>query len=172
MPDQPATTENTTTQDAEYQAPDHVGEITEHPFPDLKKLSQIDSAILAVKRLNPGMTAYEIGKQLKKHKVSQNRMTVYTRLKANDYLRSEFHALEKYHREALIREDYPLARKKLRKILKNQGDKIPAAVEMQAIKLVYDKSLADRQDKSIDSPVQIQNIEKLQILVQHDITDS
>ena len=150
--------------------PEHLSDIPEIPAANMQKLSSIDSAILAVKRLNPHMTAYEIGKQLKKHKLSINRMTVYSRLRQNDYLQTEFKALENYHREQLVREDYPLARKKLRKLLKNKDNVTPAAVQMQAIKLVYDKSLADRQDKIPESPVNIENIEKLQILVQGDIT--
>ena len=136
-----------------------------------KKLSPLDASILTLKRTRPDMSAWQIGHALKKHNLSKNIGSVYNRLKRNEFLHAEFHALEKYHREQLVREDYPLARKKLRKILKNQDDKIPAAVEMQAIKLVYDKSLADRQDKSIESPVNIQNIERLQILVQKAITD-
>ncbi len=140
------------------------------PKTNLRKLSALDAAILALKKAHPQLSAYKIGQALTKQNFSTNRTSVYARLTSNDYLRSEFKALENYHREQLIREDYPLARKKLRKLLKNKDNVAPAAVQMQAIKLVYDKSLADRQDKIPESPVNIENIEKLQILVQGDIT--
>ena len=140
------------------------------PIPQ-RKLSALDSAILALKRTHPDLTAAQIGKALKKHGLSSSVVSIYTRLRESELLRMEFSALEKYRREQLVRDEYPLARKKLRKILKNRDDKVPAAVEMQAVKLVYDKVHADRQDKSIESPVNIQNIERLQILVQKAITD-
>ena len=164
--------ENDTAEDTETSGDDNITTGCNKSIAQSKKLSALDSAILILKRAHPEMSAWQIGKMLKKHNLSKNIQSVYTRLKKNDYLHMEFHALTKHSREAMIREDLPLARKKLRKILKNQGDKIPAAVEMQAIKLVYDKSMADVQDKGIDSPVQIQNIEKLQILIHSDITDS
>lgn len=144
--------------------------VSSMPHTSLRKLSPLDAAIMTLKKSNPALSAYQIGKVLKKQNFSTNRLSVYSRLKANDYLQTEFKALENYHREQLVREDYPLARKKLRKLLKNKDNVAPAAVQMQAIKLVYDKSLADRQDKIPESPVNIENIEKLQILVQGDIT--
>ena len=134
------------------------------------KLSNLDTAILTLKRQNPQLTAYQVGQALLKHKVSKNRLTVYNRLKANDYLQAEFKALENHYREQLLREEYPLARKSLRKVLKNKDKDIPAAVEMQAVKLVYDKVHADRQDKIPESPVIIENIERLQVLVQSDVS--
>jgi len=133
-------------------------------------LSKYDIAALTLKKQNPALTPHAIGKQLIKHGFSVNKNTVYSRLKHSDYLQAEFRMIENQHREQLVREDYPLARKKLRKLLKNKDNVAPAAVQMQAIKLVYDKSLADRQDKIPESPVNIENIEKLQILVQGDIT--
>lgn len=115
------------------------------------------------------MTAYQVGQALLKHKLSKNRLTVYNRLKANDYLHAEFKALENYHREQLVREDFPLARKTLRKVLKNKDKSVPAAVQVQASKIIYDKALADRQDKHPESPVNIENVERLQVLIQGDI---
>ena len=50
------------------------------------KLSSLDTAILTLKRTNPQMTAYQVGQALLKHKLSKSNMTVYTRLKRNDYL--------------------------------------------------------------------------------------
>ena len=150
---------------ANQSIPEEIEDSLPIPATEQRKLSGLDSAILTLKRINPQTTAYQIGKSLLKHKLSTSRMSVYTRLKSNDYLRSEFNALEKYHREQLVREDLPLARKVVRKHLKNKDKSTPAAVQIQAAKLVYDKALADRQEKMTDSPVNIENIERLQVVI-------
>jgi hypothetical protein len=112
------------------------------------------------------MSANAIGKALIKANISRNPSTIYQRLSKNDYLKAEFAAIEAHNREQLVREEYPQARKKLRKYLKCKDDSIPHNVQMAAVKLVYDKALADRQDKAPESPVNIANIERMQILVQ------
>jgi hypothetical protein len=129
------------------------------------KLTKYETAALALKRLHPEMTPHAIGQALLKSRLSRNFNTIYQRFKLSDYFKTEFVALEKYHREQLVREDLPLARKVVRKHLKNKDKSTPAAVQIQAAKLVYDKALADRQDKMTDSPVNIENIERLQVVI-------
>jgi len=141
-------------------------------LPDKKNLSKMDMAILTLKRTHPNLSGYAIGKKLKELGVSHSRMSVYSRLTKNDYLKAEFKQLENYHRETLVREDFPLARKTLRKVLKNKDKSVPAAVQVQASKIIYDKALADRQDKHPESPVNIENVERLQVLIQGDIKAS
>jgi hypothetical protein len=148
-------------------------EPTQNPaeiLPDKSKLSKLDMAILTLAKANPQASAYQIGKQLLKAGVSTNRLSVYHRLKKNDYLNAEFKRLEVYNREQLVREDFPLARKKLRNVLKSKDNSVPAAVQVQAAKIIYDKALADRQDKHPESPVIIENIERLQVLIQGDVS--
>jgi hypothetical protein len=129
------------------------------------KLTKYETAALALKRLHPEMTPHAVGQALLKSRLSRNFNTIYQRFKLSDYFKTEFNALEKYHREQLVREDLPLARKVVRKHLKNKDKSTPAAVQIQAAKLVYDKALADRQEKMPDSPVNIENIERLQVVI-------
>ena len=133
---------------------------------DTKKLNNIDTAALTLKQLNPGMTRNAIGEALLKAKIIKNPHTIYQRLHRSDYLSAEFAAIENHNREQLVREEFPQARKKLRKFLKCKDDSVPANVQMAAVKLVYDKALADRQDKTPESPVNIGNIERMQVMIQ------
>ena len=133
------------------------------------KLSRYDVAALTAKRLNPNATPHAIGKILVKSGLSSDKNTIYSRLKRSDYLQGEFVQLEKSLREQLVREEYPLARKAIRKILKDKDNNIPPNAQVAAAKLVYDKVHADKQE-STGSPVNIENIERLQVLISADVS--
>ena len=132
------------------------------------KLSRYDVAALTAKRLNPNATPHAIGKILVKSGLSSDKNTIYSRLKRSDYLQGEFVQLEKSLREQLVREEYPLARKAIRKILKDKDNTVPPNAQVAAAKLIYDKVHADKNEQP-GSPVNIENIERLQVLIQSDV---
>jgi hypothetical protein len=136
---------------------------------NLQKLSPYDTAALMVKKAQPHLTPGQVANILVKNGVSENKKTMYVRLSKNSYLRSEFQQLEKQLREQLVREEYPLARKAIRKILKDKDNKIPPNAQVAAAKIIYDKVHADKQDAP-GSPVSIGNIERLQVLVSSDVS--
>ena len=72
-------------------------------------------------------------------------------------------------REQLVREEYPLARKAIRNILKDKDNNVPPNSKVAAAKLIYDKVHADRMEQP-GSPVNIENIERLQVLIQSDVS--
>ena len=132
-------------------------------------LSKYDVAAVALKRTQPQLSAKAIGQALVNAQLSRSPRTIYNRLHHSDYLRSEFQQLEKSLREQLVREEYPLARKAIRKILKDKDNTVPPNAQVAAAKLIYDKVHADKAEQP-GSPVNIENIERLQVLIQSDVS--
>lgn len=128
------------------------------------KMSRYDVAALTLKKQFPTLSSHAIGRRLVEHGLSRCKDTIYQRLKKSDYLRAEFAAIEKHTHEQLVREDFPLARRVARKALRSS--QMSEKDKFSYVKLVYDKALADRKDKTSVSPVSLETIERLQVIIE------
>jgi hypothetical protein len=137
---------------------------------DCKKLSKYDAAALTIAKQFPGLTPNAIGQKLQDVGLSKDHATIYQRLRRNQYFKAEFDAVRKNLEQQIVRELAPLAIKNVRKHLKDK--QLHARDQFAYNKLVLDKTTADRRDGANESPINIQHIERMQVLFQGTLLDN
>ena len=131
------------------------------------KLSKLDQGILTVMHANPDATRAAIVNKVVDLGLAKHKPTVYNRLKKRDYLQAELSQIEDYHAQQLQREDYPLARKRLNKALKDPELSHKEAFPM--IKLVYDKVHGEKHFNQAPQVVNIESINNAQFNIKQDV---
>lgn len=114
---------------------------------------------------NPYDSMCQIGKKCVEEGIDKNPKQIYVRWKKSDYLQVEVPALEERHKEELMREDMPLASRKLRKALKELNSK----EAFPYVKLVYDRVLGDK----MQSPTIIGNVNigSIQVAIREELAN-
>ena len=125
-----------------------------------RKHKIVDQLILAESNTFPDKTPYQIGQEFQEVGIYDNPMSVYKRLSKSDYLRVELTKLKEKVRENTIRVMFPLAEKRLKKVLKNRD--LDEKTLFPYVKLVYDKALGEDFQGAI---FQTFNVDKMQQIV-------
>ena len=131
------------------------------------KLSKLDQGILTVMHANPEATRADIVNQVVDLGIAKHKPTVYNRLRKRDYLQAELLEIENYHAQQLQREDYPLARKRLNKALKDKD--ITHKEALPYVKLVYDKVHGEKHFNQAPQVVHIDSINNAQFNIASDV---
>ena len=138
------------------------------------KLSKLDEGILTVMRANPEANRTDIVNKTYALGLTKHKQTVYNRLKKKDYLNAELSKIEDFHAQQLQREDYPLARKRLRKALNDKdkdGEYVLSHKEaFPMIKLVYDKVHGEKHFNQAPQVVNIESINNAQFNIKADVS--
>jgi hypothetical protein len=116
-----------------------------------EELSEKDKLILMKTKEDPEKSLNQIGKELVELGVYQHPNSVYKRLSKNGILRREIAEIEKYWREHLHRELYPLAAKRWKRALKSKD--LDDKEAFSYVKLAADKVHADT--TKIEFPPQV-----------------
>ena len=132
-----------------------------------KKMSKMDMAIVTAIKAEPGITKAQLANRVVSLGAAQHIQSVYGRLKKKDYLQAELSQIEDYHAQQLQREDYPLARKRLNKALKDPELSHKEAFPM--IKLVYDKVHGEKHFNQAPQVVNIESINNAQFNIKADV---
>ena len=127
----------------------------------------IDKAFVSLKTENPNLNVNQIAEKLKASKIIRSNATLYKRYNNSDYLRREFSEVEKQQIEQLHREEYPLARKRVRKALKNKDLDDKSAFPY--VKLVYDKVYGEKTRNNSEPGIQIGAIQNAQFIIESDL---
>lgn len=133
------------------------------------KLSKLDQGILTVMHANPESSRAEIVNQVVDLGLAKHKPTVYNRLRKRDYLQAELQQIENFHAQQLQREDYPLARKRLNKALKDK--EITHKEALPYVKLVYDKVHGEKHFNQAPQVIHIDSINNAQLIIGDDIRD-
>ena len=139
-----------------------------------KKPSKIDKAIVTVIKSEPNITKAQLANRIVALGITKHVQSVYNRLKKKDYLNAELSKIEDFHAQQLQREDYPLARTRLRKALndkdKTTGEYVLSHKEaFPMIKLVYDKVHGEKHFNQAPQVVNIESINNAQFNIGKDI---
>ena len=149
----------------------HIPESTLN-LPDIPKksvkLSTLDEGILTVMRANPEANRTDIVNKTYALGLVKHKQTVYNRLKKKDYLNAELSKIEDFHAQQLQREDYPLARKRLNKALKDQ--ELTHKEALPYVKLVYDKVHGEKHFNQAPQVVNIESINNAQFNIKADVS--
>ncbi len=135
----------------------------------VKELSTYDKKALQLYKEDPTMSMYKLGKKMQRLGHSASERSIYQRLKRSDYLRTELAKIEQYHIEQLHRDDYPLARKRVRKALKDK--ELNEKEVFSYVKLIYDKVHADKHHNLGPGFISIDTITNIQMMIKKDIGD-
>ena len=144
-------------------------ETTQKPTQKPIKLSKLDKAILTTLKAHPNLNKAQLAKAVVDLGVTAHIHSVYNRLKKKDYLQREMTEIENHLQEQLVREDYPLARKRLVKALKDKD--ITHKEALPYVKLVYDKTHGEKYINKSPEVVHIGAIKNAQFVIQSDLQD-
>jgi len=140
-------------------------------LPDNSKItgnnSTLDPAILTAIKAYPNASKSQIANIVKDMGVTNHIQSVYNRLKKKDYLNKEIAEIETQHHQQLVREDYPLARKRLAKALKDKD--LTHKEAFPFVKLAYDKVHGETFKNAPSAGIPMVAIQNAQIIVQGDI---
>ena len=139
-----------------------------------KKLSKMDKAIITAIKANPDTSRAQLANTVVGLGAAKHIQSVYGRLKKKDYLNAELSQIEDFHAQQLQREDYPLARTRLRKALndkdKTTGEYVLSHKEaFPMIKLVYDKVHGEKHFNQAPQVVNIESINNAQFNIKADV---
>ena len=146
--------------------PESIQNTSDIPKIDLKP-SKLDKAIVTVIKSDPDITKAQLANRIVALGITKHVQSVYNRLKKKDYLQAELSQIEDYHAQQLQREDYPLARKRLNKALKDPELSHKEAFPM--IKLVYDKVHGEKHFNQAPQVVNIESINNAQFNIKQDV---
>ena len=132
-----------------------------------KKLSKMDRAIITAIKANPDISRAQLANTVVDLGAAKHIQSVYGRLKKRDYLNAELVQIENYHAQQLQREDYPLARKRLNKALKDKD--ITHKEALPYVKLVYDKVHGEKHFNQAPQVIHIDAINNAQFLIKDDV---
>jgi hypothetical protein len=138
--------------------------------PDLSKLTPYEIAAVTIKQANPTMTKGAIGRALKDLGLSKNEKTIYSRLRESDYLNRELAEIENNHREHMLRITYPKAEKVVDQALDSKRMKLKE--KFPFAKLAYDKVHGETHKHVGASAVNVENIERLQVVIGNDLENT
>ena len=132
-----------------------------------KKMSKMDMAMVTAIKAEPGMTKAQLANRVVSLGAAKHIQSVYGRLKKRDYLNAELSQIEDFHAQQLQREDYPLARKRLNKALKDND--ITHKEALPYVKLVYDKVHGEKHFNQAPQVIHIDAINNAQFLIKDDV---
>ena len=139
--------------------------VSDIPIKPIEKIYPKDKALVELRKKYPELTNYQLGKKLQELGIYSSKGQIYRRLKASDYLKTEFSELEKRVKEQVLREEYPLARKVVRKVLKDKD--IDAKTQYNYTKLVYDHALGSK--FNVPNIIGTINIQPVQVAISKDL---
>ena len=132
-----------------------------------KKMSKMDMAIVTAIKAEPGITKAQLANRVVSLGAAQHIQSVYGRLKKKDYLQAELSQIEDFHAQQLQREDYPLARKRLNKALKDS--ELTHKEALPYVKLVYDKVHGEKHFNQAPQVIHIDSINNAQFNIKDDV---
>ena len=131
------------------------------------KLSKIDKAIITVIKSEPDINKAQLANRIVALGITKHIQSVYNRLKKKDYLQAELSQIEDFHAQQLQREDYPLARKRLNKALKDS--ELTHKEALPYVKLVYDKVHGEKHFNQAPQVIHIDSINNAQFNIKDDV---